>query len=74
MLNIPFEKKKSSDENKQVPKIPLVLDALCDLIMFEVDIESDQDGVLTTDWEYCRQEIANTLTTIASQGLEGIKD
>ena len=51
-----------------------MLDALCDLILFELDIEQDPDGSLTADWEYTRQEIANTLTIIASQGLEGIKD
>ena len=27
-----------------------------------------------SDWEYSRQEIANTLTNIASQGIEDIKD
>lgn len=29
---------------------------------------------MTSEWELARQDIANTLTTIASQGLEGIKD
>ena len=73
VLNIPFHKKKSSDELEEVKKIPLVLDALCDLILFEIsDFEPDES--LIADWEYTRQEIANTLTNIASQGIEDIKD
>ena len=53
MLNIPFHKKKSSDELEEVKKIPLVLDALCDLILFEIsDFEPDES--LIADWEYTR--------------------
>mmetsp|Transcript_42805 Transcript_42805/g.56563 ORF Transcript_42805/g.56563 Transcript_42805/m.56563 type:complete len:115 (+) Transcript_42805:366-710(+) len=37
-------------------------------------MESDSTGNLLSDWEYARQEIANTLTNIASQGIEDIKD
>ena len=65
VLNIPFHKKKSSDELEEVRKIPLVLDALCDLILFEISFY-DPDESLLADWEYTRQEIANTLTNIAS--------
>lgn len=74
VLNIPFQKEKSGDELKQVHKIPDVLNALCDLILFEVSLDSDPEGSITADWEYARQEIANTLTNIASQGIEDIKD
>jgi len=74
VLNIPFQKKKSSDELTIRAKIPNVLNALCDLILFEIDIDMDPEGTLTTEWEYTRQEIANTFTNIASQGIEDIKD
>ena len=74
VLNIPFQKKRSSDELKQVQKIPDVLNALCDLINFEVNLESDPQGTIIAEWECTRQEIANTLTNIASQGIEDIKD
>ena len=44
VLNIPFQKEKSSDELKQVAKIPDVLNALCDLILFEINIDTDPTG------------------------------
>ena len=75
VLNIPFQKEKSSDELREVAKIPDVLNALCDLILFEISVEqAEHDESLVTDWEFARQEIANTLTNIASQGIEDIKD
>lgn len=54
VLNIPFQKKRSSDELTIRAKIPNVLNALCDLILYEIDVESDPEGTLTTDWEYTR--------------------
>ena len=74
MLSIPFVKEKSSDELKEVPKVPLVLDSLCELIQFEVSLESDPEGQIIGDWEFARQEIANCLTTLASEGIQEIKD
>ena len=74
VLSIPFVKKKFSDENLQVIKMTLVLNSLCDLIQYEVSLESDPDGTIIGDWEYARQEIANCLTTLASEGIQDIKD
>ena len=74
VLNIPFQKKRSSDEFKEVHKIPEMLNALCDLILFEIPLECDPDGEIMGEWENTKQEIANTLTNIASQGIEDIKD
>lgn len=51
-----------------------MLNALCDLILYEIPLDCDPEGTLTADWEFARQEIANTLTNIASQGIEDIKD
>ena len=74
MLSIPFVKAKSSDENVTVPRMRLVLDSLCGLIQFEVSLESDPEGIVLGDWEFARQEIANCLTTLASEGIQEIKD
>ena len=74
VLSIPFVKKKFSDENLQVIKMTLVLNSLCELIQYEVSLESDPDGTIIGDWEYARQEIANCLTTLASEGIQDIKD
>ena len=55
VINIPFQKEKSSDELKEVQKMPDVLNSLCDLILFEVDVEADPEGTLSTEWESARQ-------------------
>ena len=44
----------------------LVFDGLCDLIKFEVPLENDPEGMITTEWENARMEIANTMTVIAN--------
>ena len=46
----------------------LVFDGLCELIKYEVPLESDPEGLITSEWENARMEIANTLTIIANQG------
>ena len=66
MLSLPFCKEKSSDEINEVPKMVLVFDGLCDLIKFEVPLENDPEGMITTEWENARMEIANTMTVIAN--------
>jgi len=71
-LKVPFIKEKSSDETKEVPKMVLVFNGLCDLVMFEVPVESDSDGAITAEWENARMEIANTLTVIASQEAQDL--
>jgi hypothetical protein len=74
VLSIPFEKEKSSDELKEVKKMIYVLDGLCDLILFEVSLENDPEGIITSEWELARMEIANTLNRIASIEAEEIKN
>jgi uncharacterized lipoprotein len=64
-LREPFVKEKASDETKEVPKLSTLLESLCDLLNFEISIEQDTDGTITTEWENARMEIANTLTAIA---------
>lgn len=43
VLKVPFEKEKSSDENKQVPNLPILLNALCHLLRYEIPREADID-------------------------------
>jgi len=74
VLSIPFEKEKSSDELTEVKKMIYVLDGLCDLIMFEVPLEQDPEGTITSEWELARMEIANTLNRIASIEAEEVKN
>ena len=57
-----------------MPKLVLVCDGLCELIKFEVPLENDEDGSLTTEWENARMEIANTFTKIANEGALEMKD
>lgn len=66
-LCVPFKKAKASDETKEVPKMVLVFNRLCELIKFEVPVDSDPDGLITVEWEGARMEIANTFTAIAKQ-------
>jgi len=68
VLCVPFCKEKSSDEINEVPKMVLVFNGLCDLIKYEVPLEQDPEGLITTEWENARMEIANTLTVISNQG------
>lgn len=50
----------------------LVFNGLCDLVMFEVPVESESDGAITSEWEIARMEIANTFTVIASQEAQDL--
>lgn len=43
VLKVPFVKKMSSDEVKQVPHMPKVLNALCDLLKTEIPIDFNQE-------------------------------
>lgn len=65
-LREPFAKEKASDESKEVPKLVAMLNSLCDLLNYEVPVDEDPDGSITTEWENARMEIANTLTAIAN--------
>ncbi len=35
--------------------MPDVLNSLCDLILFEIDLEADPEGTLSSEWESARQ-------------------
>jgi len=51
VLKIPFQKKVASDQIVQVQNIPLVLNALCQLLKFEMPMESDDDVPVITQYE-----------------------
>lgn len=71
---VPFEKEKSSDEINEVPKVANVLNGLCDLATFEIDVEMDKDGLAQQEYELVRQDIANMITTFASHGIADVKE
>jgi hypothetical protein len=35
-LKVAFEKEKASDENKQVPNLPILFNALCPILRYEL--------------------------------------
>ena len=43
VLKVPFEKEKASDENKQVPNLPILFNALCPLLRYELPRDEDTD-------------------------------
>jgi hypothetical protein len=52
-----------------VPKIPLVFNALCQLITLDISFESETENQIAIEWEQLRTEIADTVTQIAKQGV-----
>lgn len=44
VLKVPFEKEKSSDENKQVPNLPILFNALCPLLRYELPRDAEIDA------------------------------
>ena len=43
VLKVPFEKEKSSDENKQVPNLPVLFNSLCAILRYEMGTEGGED-------------------------------
>jgi hypothetical protein len=39
VLKVPFEKEKSSDENKQVPNLPVLFNALRGILSYEIPFQ-----------------------------------
>ena len=77
VCKVAFEKEKSSDETKQVPNLPTLFNALCLLLKYEFPLEGEDEE---EQLEYAQQyelictEIANTVSAIASYGIQEIKD
>jgi hypothetical protein len=67
ICRIPFVKEKSSDENIHVPNIPVFLNSLCPLLKYETPDRS-------MDYEAMCVEIANTISEIASYGIQELKE
>lgn len=78
VLKIPIFKEKSSDETKQVPNLPLLFNSLCQLLRYNIPISEADEGqeMLEVYQEYDKicESIANTISSIASQGVSEIKD
>ena len=69
----------SSDEIKEVPNVPLVLNALCNLLKAEFNIADDRELTLEEQesfgqFESSKCEIANTIASIASEGVKDIQE
>lgn len=78
VLKLPIMKEKSSDETKQVPNLPVVFNALCPMLRYNIpNEETNEDvdlGQVVAEFEKVCEEIANTISMIASQGVQEIKD
>ena len=69
----------SSDEIKEVPNVPLVLNALCNMLKAEFNIADDRELTLEEQesfgqFESSKCEIANTIASIASEGVKDIQE
>ena len=79
VLKLPFEKELASDELSQVPNMPLVFNSLSQLIKLEIPVAADED-IPPADVEFLLQveqvqiEICNTISAIAQEGVEDIKE
>lgn len=79
VLKVPFVKELASDELSQVPNMPMAFNALCLLLKAEIMIEANDD-ISPEEEEFLQQfeqaqcEIANTISTIASEGVKEIKE
>ena len=69
VLKVPFEKEKASDESKQVPNMPILFNALCPLIRYEIPSESDEDIAIVQKYDKICVEVANVVTAVASYGI-----
>jgi len=74
VLKVPFEKEKASDENKQVPNLPILFNALCPLLRYELPRDGEADIKLIQQLDSVCCEIANTVSAIASYGIQELKD
>ena len=53
-----------------MPKIPLVFNALCQLITLDISFEGGEgENQIAIEWEQLRTEIADTITLIAKEGV-----
>jgi hypothetical protein len=70
---MPIIKEKSSDETKQVPNLPIVFNALCPMLRYNIPIEETAEdvdlGQVVAEFEKVCEEIANTISMIASHGV-----
>ena len=79
VLKVPFVKKNSSDENIEVPNMPKVFNALCDLLKTDIPIDVNQE-ISIEEQEHLQQfdqakcEIANTISIIAQEGVNEIRE
>lgn len=76
VCKVPFEKEKSSDENKQVPNLPILFNSLCNYLRYDLAQTNaiDNDFKSVIQYDVLCTEISNTISAIASYGIQEIKD
>ena len=78
VLKVPFVKELASDELSQVPNMPLAFNALCLILKMELNLPeaemSSDDIESLQQLDNARCEIANTISVIASEGINEIKE
>lgn len=77
VLKVPFIKELASDELSQVPNLPMAFNSLCLLLKMELEfneVEITQEvAEQLQQLDAAKCEIANTISIIASEGVEEIK-
>jgi len=79
VLKVPFVKELASDELSQVPNMPITFNALCLLLKTEIPIAEDGDisieeSEFLMQFDQAKCEIANTISVLASEGVNDIKE
>jgi len=79
VLKVPFVKELASDELSQVPNMPMAFNALCLLLKTEIPIPEEGDisieeSEFLMQFDQAKCEIANTISVLASEGVDDIKE
>jgi len=79
VLKVPFVKELASDELSQVPNMPMAFNALCLLLKTDIPIQLEADisieeSEFLMQFDQAKCEIANTISVLASEGVEEIKE
>ena len=79
VLKVPFVKELASDELSQVPNMPMAFNALCLLLKTEIPFPEEGDisieeSEFLMQFDQAKCEIANTISVLASEGVDDIKE
>ena len=78
VLKVPLIKEKSSDETKHVPNMPVLFNSLCQLLRYNIPLNEMEDeselAAIFQEFEKVCEGVATTISSIASFGVQDIKD